>query len=198
VVDDGSGEQSMGVLLALAGIPGVRVLHHAMPCGKGAALKTAFRTLLTDYPLVECVVMAAADGRYRAEDIGMLAAVANRVPPVLVLGVRRGVAGLGVACRVRKWVLDTGFWLRTGCWLHDAQTGLRVLPRDLLLEALTLSSNGCEFDTALLRRGVAWGGEIVEIAIDSQYTEFGDGPRPRPWRDFWRILGALIGRMERQ
>lgn len=193
IVDDGSAEGSALVLEALHDMPQVLVLHHAINYGKGAALKTAFRQLAQRQPLVDTVVTAAADGRHGAADILIVAQVAAAQRDALVLGVRRRAVDMPSLRRLRKWLLERAFWLRTRRRLHDLQTGLRGVPRDVMLEALTLHSNGYEFDAALLRRAVAWQREVVEVPIDTCYGDGAETSRFRPWRDGFKVLVNLLG-----
>ena len=193
IVDDGSTESSSIVLQALQDMPRVLMLHHAMRCGKGAALKTAFHQLVLQQPMVDTVVTATADGRYSAEDILVVANVAAAQRDALVLGVRRRVLEMPFLRRWRKWLLGRLFRLRTGRQLHDPQTGLRGLPRDLMLEALTLQSNGYEFDAALLRRAVALEREVVEVPIDTGYGDGAPVSRFRSWRGGFKVLTRLLG-----
>ena len=197
VVDDGSDASTTPVFDALAGLAGVRVLHHAINYGKGAALKTAFRELVLQSRTVETVVTAAADGRHRADDVAAIVAAARGKPQAMVLGVRRRRGQLSAGERLLKRVMEGAFRLRTGCRLHDLQTGLRALPRDLVLEALTVHANGYEFDAALLRRGVAWEREVVEVPITTAYGEGREHSHFRPWRDSARVFAGLLGRLER-
>lgn len=200
VVNDGSGEDSAEVFAALSAIDGVRVLRHAITFGKGAALKTAFRELVQRRPLVEVVVTVAADGCHRAADVAAVAqaaGTAGRGDAVFVLGVRRGLTEMSFGYRLRKRLQELAFWMRARRGFHDLQTGLRAVPRELVLEALLLRSNGYDFDAALLRRAVSWGGEIVEITIDTRFSEGRAESRFRPWRDSIKVLMALLGPAQR-
>lgn len=201
VVDDGSTNASdpaaSSVLEALRAMPQVLVLEHAINFGKGAALKTAFRQLALQQPVVETVVTAAADGRHGIEDILAVARAAASQPDALVLGVRRRAVAMPMLFRWRKWLLEQLFWLRTRRRLHDPLTGLRGLPRDLMLEGLTLHSNGYDFDAALLRRAVAWDRPVIEMPIATCYDAGIASSRFRPWRDGFKVLARLIGRVER-
>jgi len=198
VVDDGSeSAAAAAVLAAVRAMPQVVVLGHAINYGKGAALKTAFRQLALQQPVVDTVITAAADGRYSAADILTLAQVASGQRDALVLGVRRRAVEMPSLRRLRKWLLEQAFWLRTRRRLHDLQTGLRALPRDLMLEALMLHSNGYEFDAALLRRAVAWSREVIEVPIGTHYAAGATSSRFRPWRDGARVLAVLLGPVDR-
>src|SRR5258708_27964762 len=69
VVNDGS-DRSFGQIFAELGrMPGVYVVEHAANLGKGAALKTGFNHILTEWPETCGVVTADADGQHAAEDI---------------------------------------------------------------------------------------------------------------------------------
>jgi len=64
IVDDGSGAAYGEVFSACAEFARVEVLRHAANLGKGAALKTGIRHVLSVCPDAEGVVTADADGQH--------------------------------------------------------------------------------------------------------------------------------------
>src|SRR5512140_2441877 len=89
IVDDGSGAAYDEIFSACAEFPGVEVLRHPENQGKGAALKTGIRHALREYPDLEGVVTADADGQHEPEDIARVAARLAEMPGHLILGSRQ-------------------------------------------------------------------------------------------------------------
>lgn len=113
-----------------AALPGVRLIRHAANRGKGAALKTAFAEILRTFPDAAGVVTADADGQHLPEDIRRVAAASAAHADRVTLGVR-SFGGRSVPFRSRLGNLWTcgEFFLLTGIWIRDTQTGLRGIPR---------------------------------------------------------------------
>src|SRR5258708_959812 len=76
IVDDGSGSDFAAIFAAVAELPGVVVLRHAVNLGKGAALKTGLNYFLLQKNDLAGVITADADGQHRVDDI---LAVAKRM-----------------------------------------------------------------------------------------------------------------------
>ncbi len=74
IVDDGSGAFYDETFSACARLPGVDLLRHPENLGKGAALKTGIRHILSVCPDIEGVVTADADGQHDPADIARVAA----------------------------------------------------------------------------------------------------------------------------
>ncbi len=83
LVDDGSTD---GTAEQVADLPGVTVLRHETPRGKGEALRAGVhQALATGY---DAVLPLDGDGQHVAADIPRLLAVAARYPGHIVIGAR--------------------------------------------------------------------------------------------------------------
>ncbi|MBM3785656.1 MAG: glycosyltransferase family 2 protein [Acidobacteria bacterium] len=152
VVDDGSGPEFAGTFASLRAMDRVEVFDHAVNLGKGAALKSGFNRILTSGGNVTAILTADADGQHKPADILRLAAAHASQPDRLILGVRSFNGAVPFRSRLGNTVSRWVFHALTGCALRDTQTGLRVWPRALCLEALRLPFNGYEFEfEALLK-----------------------------------------------
>src|SRR5580658_7922879 len=69
LLDDGSGPDYAVIFDQLRHFDRVRVIHHAVNLGKGAALKTGINYALVEYPDVAGIVTADADGQHDPADV---------------------------------------------------------------------------------------------------------------------------------
>ncbi|GAB3854559.1 glycosyltransferase family 2 protein [Dactylosporangium cerinum] len=127
VVDDGSGPAYAPVFQAVRDLGGT-VLTHPVNRGKGAALKTGFRSTRED------VVCADADGQHRVEDILRVADHVRRTGRT-TLGVRRFTGPVPLRSSAGNALTRVVFAAVTGSRIQDTQTGLRGTRR--------ASSPGC-------------------------------------------------------
>ncbi|MDR0948944.1 MAG: glycosyltransferase family 2 protein, partial [Lachnospiraceae bacterium] len=88
VMNDGSCENCMRRFSLVEKQFGVVVLSHPLNRGKGAALKTGMRYLLTNIPEVIGCVTADADGQHTPDDIARVALRLKENRECLILGSR--------------------------------------------------------------------------------------------------------------
>jgi len=133
VVDDGSGPEFAKLFQRVEQLRNVRLLHHAINLGKGAALKTGINFALTNWPTTTGVITADADGQHSPADIVAVARELKRYPQALILGARR----FGGPVPLRSWLRNTLtrqiFRVATEKSFTDTQTGLRGWPRSACL-----------------------------------------------------------------
>ncbi|MEN6601393.1 MAG: glycosyltransferase [Bryobacteraceae bacterium] len=192
IVDDGSGESYDGAFSACAEIPGVDLLRHPENLGKGAALKTGIRHVLSVCPDIEGVVTADADGQHDPADIARVAARMAELPDQLVLGSRqfgrdvpwRSRIGNVMARRLVRWLV--------GHNLKDTQTGLRGIPRSLLEPLLGIGSSGYEFELDMLIAARHHGCTIAEVDIRTLYEPGNPSSHFNPLFDSMRVGFVLL------
>lgn len=190
VVDDGSGPEFAGTFASLRAMDRVEVFDHAVNLGKGAALKSGFNRILTSGGNVTAILTADADGQHKPADILRLAAAHASQPDRLILGVRSFNGAVPFRSRLGNTVSRWVFHALTGCALRDTQTGLRVWPRALCLEALRLPFNGYEFEfEALLKTPPA---RLAQIPIQTVYEDGNASSHFNPIRDSLRIYFVFL------
>ena len=189
VLDDGSSEGSRAMFEALPE-ENVRLLRHAVNLGKGRALKTAFNCVLAEYPQIEAVVTADADGQHTVADILHVAQVlAERGQPVLgarafdVATPLRNRFGNALTRRVFGWLVGTK--------LRDTQTGLRGFPVSLLPELMTLEGERYEYEMNVLAHLCHSGRVPYEVPIATVYLESNRSSHFHPVWDSLRIYFVL-------
>lgn len=194
LVDDGSAPDHQQYFEAAAEEFSCPVLHHGENRGKGAALKTAFRWLLSNRPDIAGCVTVDGDGQHHAEDIAACTAQMLADPePALHLGVR-DFYSRKVPLRSRFGNICTAFVFRTFCGLHitDTQTGLRVFPRGILPQMLEISGERFEYETNMLLMCKKFGIPIRQHTIRTIYSENDYSTHFHPVRDSIRIYGIIL------
>ncbi|HYL75440.1 MAG TPA: bifunctional glycosyltransferase family 2/GtrA family protein [Bryobacteraceae bacterium] len=193
VVDDGSGA---GYTTLFADVERfgtqTTVLRHAVNLGKGAALKTGINHILCTWPDCIGVVTADADGQHHPDDVLKVAAALAEDPRGLVLGARRFGANVPFRSRFGNIVARGVFRFAVGQSLSDTQTGLRGIPKSLLPQLLSVSSNGYDFelDMLLLSRRLHY--PIGEIPIETIYLGANSSSHFNPIFDSMRVFFVLL------
>lgn len=192
LVDDGSGPTGAAAIGRCAEtVAGVSVAVHGENRGKGRALKTAFAKLLEERPGLRGCVTCDCDGQHAPEDVVKCLDALEKNPRALVLG-----------CRTFRWgrvpwkswlgnhTMRLLFLFGTGRSFDDTQTGLRAMPADFMRELLACPGERFEFETRMLQR--TGGRPLVQIPIQTLYSDGNKGTHFKPFRDSARILGVLM------
>jgi putative flippase GtrA len=192
IIDDGSGEECRGFFEQAARIPAVTVLRHAINLGKGAALKTAFNYALCEWPELCGVVTADADGQHLPEDILRVAQRLEEEPDSLVLGTRVFDNDVPLRSRIGNTLTVGVMRIVTGQHLNDTQTGLRGVPRALLLHMLRILANGYEFELDMLLVCKHREIPIVGVPIRTVYIDQNRASHFNPLTDSLKIYFTLL------
>jgi glycosyltransferase involved in cell wall biosynthesis len=192
VVDDGSGPAFAEWFEEIAKRDAVRVLHHAVNLGKGAALKTGFNHALVEVPGLAGVVTADADGQHDAGDVVRVAGRLRVQPEALILGSRRWDERTPWKSRVGNLVTRFLVRLMVGKDLSDTQTGLRGIPVALIPHLLKIVSQGYEFETDMLIACKHRAYPILEEPIRTIYVDGNRASHFRPLLDSMRICFLLF------
>ena len=189
VVNDGSTASS--VFAALEALDGVTVLYHERNRGKGDALKTGFRHLLAD-ATVTGIMTVDADGQHLAADVRTLRKVAMHDPAALILGTRDFDGEVPFRSALGNRITRSVLVLTTGLRLRDTQTGLRVLPRHLVQQSLSLASGGYAFEFEILFLARKLELPIRQVPISTVYIEGNRESHFRPFRDSLQIYSVFL------
>ncbi len=197
VVDDGSGPEYRWVFDELELLPRVHILRHAVNLGKGAALKTGMNHILAADPGLTGIVTADADGQHHPSDVVGVCERFAGSPDALVLGARTfdgDPAQSKVPLRSRFGnVLTRGaMHLLVGQNLTDTQTGLRAIPRALVLRLLKVPASGYDFELEMLIAAKHQGIRVVEQPIRTTYEPGNPTSHFHPLRDSMRIYFVLL------
>ncbi|MBF0481338.1 MAG: bifunctional glycosyltransferase family 2/GtrA family protein [Desulfovibrionaceae bacterium] len=192
IVDDGSGPEFATIFRAAAVIDGALVLRHAVNCGKGQALKTAFNHILLHFPDCLGVVTADADGQHLPEDVVRLCEALERSPGALTLGCRQFSRSVPWRSRAGNIISAKVFSFFLGKRISDTQTGLRAIPRAFLPALLHIQSTGYEFETEMLIRAVRNRLPLEFIPISTVYEKGNATSHFNPFLDSLKIYYVFI------
>lgn len=190
LVDDGSA-RGRELLEELDALPGVTLLTHPAPSGRGAALKTGLAHLLEAG--FEGAVTAAGDGRHTGEDIARMAEALAETPDTLILGAggSAGRKALGGATRVLLRLLY-------GMALTDPLTDLRGIPLGVPeAEKLPqLKGERADYEALVLREAASlFPGGVREVPVERRASRASGGDPFRSAGDAWRILLVLLHKL---
>ena len=190
IVDDGSDEEHKQYFPS--GNNSITVLTHNVNKGKGAALKTAFKYVLDNFPDADGVVTADGDGQHTPSDV-VACAEAIEDNRQIVLGCR-DFTGDDVPKRSRFGNHITSFVFKTLCGkaISDTQTGLRAFPKVLLNYLCDINGDRFEYETNMLLKCISDDIDIKEIKIETVYLDDNETSHFRPFRDSVRIYKFLI------
>ncbi len=179
VVDDGSTDTTAEE----ARRAGASVLRHAANQGKGLAIRTGIKQVLSlDYTHV---LFMDADLQHDPEDIPTLLSTARSGQGDFVIGERRFARDEMPAARfytntICSWIISRFF---VGAKVSDTQSGFRLI-RASLLRSLRLTGRGFEIETEMLIKLAREGVHIERTAVHLRYgTSAG---KLRPVRDTTR------------
>ncbi len=193
VVNDGSDAEHLPNFPSPDEFPNVEILTHAVNCGKGAALKTAFHHFLNTREGRVGVVTVDGDNQHHPDDVAACAAVLCAIPQNVILGVR-DFSGDDVPARSRTGNGITSFVFRAFCGMaiSDTQTGLRAIPTVHIPRLLEVEGNRFEYETNMLlelkRARIKW----TEVPIRTVYIEENQTSHFRPLVDSWRIYKLIL------
>ena len=190
VVDDGSGDDYAAIFAEAKEKTVFPVLSYPTNKGKGHALKTGLRKLLSDYPDLDFVVTADGDGQHTREDILKVRDFAAKTPSKVILGSRDFSSAPPKSASGNKWSARY-FTLSTGVKIRDCQTGLRAIPHEAFDMALHTYGNRFDFEMNFLLPASREFG-IHEVPIQTIYEDGNRGTHFRPVADSLLIMRTPI------
>ncbi|MBW2419921.1 MAG: glycosyltransferase family 2 protein [Deltaproteobacteria bacterium] len=175
IVDDGSGEVTRAELEDLeARHAWVEVVRHDRNRGRGAALRTAYRTAAQRG--MTHVVQLDADGQHTAADVSKFLAAARARPDALVLGTPVFDDSIPWHRLHGRKLSQVIVWIETRSMaVRDPLCGFRCIPLASTLRVLEEAEGGdrMEFDPELVIRLVRAGVPVANIPTAVQYPEGG-------------------------
>ena len=192
IVDDGSGPAYANVFDEVVRMPGVRLLRHESNRGKGAALKTGISHALAEFPHIDGVITADADGQHLPEDIARVRDRFRRDCRTLVLGSRAFDRDVPLRSQVGNTFTRWAMRLLFGEKLSDTQTGLRAIPREFAAGLLHLPTTRYEFELDMLMAAREQSVAVVEEPIHTVYETGNTSSHFNPLLDSMRIYFVLL------
>jgi len=193
VVDDGSSDSTA----TEAAQAGAVVLKHSCNKGKGEALRTGFAHFLTTD--LKAVVTLDADGQHAPEEIPVLVERWAATRADIVIGTRkrdlRKMPPLRVITNTLSSLLVS---LSAGKYIHDSQSGFRLLSRRVV-DRVRTTSRGYGAESEILIKAVARGYSVVSAPVSTIYgfeKSYID-PLKQPLRFLGLIVKSVFWRFER-
>lgn len=186
LVDDGS---TTGRDILDAARPLVeRLVTHPVNRGKGAAIKSALAVI---DPAAD-IITADSDGQHTPADIAKIRWGLARHRNGLVLGVRAFEGNVPLRSRFGNFATRVFFYLMTGLFVRDTQTGLRGIPSELRERISRLPGDRYEYEMAMLADARYHPKRPLQIPIRTVYFENNAKSHFRPVRDSWLVYRSLI------
>jgi glycosyltransferase involved in cell wall biosynthesis len=186
VVDDASTDGTYEIAQRFRSNPRVRVLHHPVNRGKGAAIQTGLEAVTA--PLV---VIQDADMEYDPLEYQRLIAPILEGRADVVYGVR----GFASQTAYSYWfvignrLVTTATNVLFNCYLNDMETGFKCMRTDLM-RRLRLSGNRFDIEPQITARLLRLGYRIHEVPI-GYYARSREEGKKLTWRDGVKALVTL-------
>lgn len=189
IVNDGSSKESERIFSKAQDYG--TVLQHDRNYGKGRAVKTALSFIETQKDS-DRVVIADADGQHTAADIALLLRTEPEEKNALITGCRSFQGDVPFRSRLGNQLTRAVFWLFSGNWLKDTQTGLRAFDGSLIPRFLEISGDRYDYETNVLMTCVKEHIRIIEIPIETIYLEGNKSSHFRVFKDSARIYMTMF------
>lgn len=170
----------------------VVLLTHTENMGKGHAIKTGLSYVMEHGQKQGWVVTADADGQHLPQDILRMLSVEKDGSCSVVLGVRRFDKNTPARSRIGNWITSIVFFILSGVWLSDTQTGLRAFDFRLIPFLMDIKGERYEFEMNVLLKMVAAKIRFEEIPIETVYVENNKSSHFRVIRDSIRIYWNIV------
>ena len=181
VVNDGSSDGT-GEILDGLDIPGLRVIHHHVNQGKGAAIRTAVGAAQGD-----AVIIQDADLEYDPEDYHKLVEKMVQENARVVYGVR-SLEGQKPLMRWGNRFLTLLTNIIYGSRLHDMETCYKLVDRELI-QSFPITCDRFDLEVEVTAKILKRGHKIHEVPISYLPRE---EKKLSPWRDGLPALWALL------
>ncbi len=190
LVDDGSKEENRDFFPEEA--KDIVLLRHRVNRGKGAALKTAFKYILSNCPDAEVIITVDGDGQHLPSDTLKCAAALSGGNEI-ILGCRDfKLDNVPRRSRFGNTMTSLVFKLLCGIRISDTQTGLRVFPRVLLPKLIEVNGERFEYETNMLLKLSSQGITFREEKIETVYIEENRTSHFHPIKDSLRIYRFIL------
>ena len=192
VVDDGSTDDT-SQHIASAGSPCLRLPVNS---GKGAALKAGIEEVLKGRDgmlgeVFDYILTVDGDGQHDPADIPRFVSLAMREHADFVIGVRN-VRVMPPKSKVGNYFSRLVFFLGTGRYVPDTQSGFRLFSRSLAESLLTaVSWRRYETEAEILTKAVSLGYSVATVEIPTIYFDQNRRTHFDPLWDSMRVIAVL-------
>jgi glycosyltransferase involved in cell wall biosynthesis len=195
VVDDGSIDATSKQLEDLE----ITLVRHTHNQGKAASLQSGFKQALELG--ADLVVTIDGDGQHEPKEIPQLLQTAAEHPDSLIIAAR--LKQRESAPKLRLFANRfADFWVSwaSGYPVVDSQSGFRLYPASLLqaIQLNTSPEKGFVYESEILIEAASRNFYSKSVAVKSIYRKEGRDSHYLPWKDTWRIVRMIAGRLLRR
>jgi putative flippase GtrA len=174
-------------------IANVTLLTHEINCGKGAALKNAFRYITEhDATNTRCIITLDSDGQHGEIDIIAIARRAQIDGDKVIMGVRTFADDVPLRSRFGNILTRKIMRLVSQVDLADTQTGLRCLPLSFAQATLAIEANRYQFELECILLAKQNNIPILQHPIETIYIDNNASSHFRPVIDSLRIYFVFV------
>ncbi len=190
IVDDGSPMDGHHIFAECSRL-GATVVTHPINQGKGSALKTGIRTVLTRDPGTTSLVFCDDDGQHLPSDVKLVAQEGIGRGFDFLMGVRNFSGNTPWRSLIGNRLSTILLKLRHGLVLPDCQSGLRYCDRRIAEELLSIPGDGFAFETNVLLERARSQRHTPTIPVSTVYLAGNRHTRFRAFADSWDVLTAM-------
>ena len=140
LVNDGSNDESKALFRQFQQTDQIRILHHKMNRGYGAAIKTGLAACETAY-----AITLDADGQHSLDDVDKLYRILKAKDADMVVGSRKKAdAGSGYR-RLGKWIIRNLARVLMTVPVHDLNSGMKIYRTELAKNYIHLAPDTMSF-----------------------------------------------------
>lgn len=193
-VDDGSTDNTFVSMQSLK-LPNLTLLRHQKNCGKGKALVTGFRHVLSTLTDVDAVITMDGDGQHDPSLIPLFIEDFEKKEPDLIYGNRfanrqgmpwhRAMLN-GLSNRILSRICHQP--------IYDSQCGFRLYSRNLIQNQIDQwNTEHYELETEILIKACRKGRKIASVPVTMIYSEEATKLSHHSLTDVIRIARVVIG-----
>jgi len=191
VIDDGSPDATS----TEAAKSGAMVIRHEANRGKGAAIKTGLRELLS-YG-VKYVLILDGDGQHCPEEIPAFLQESNRSEAHFLLGNRMSDAGkMPLIRRLTNRFMSLQISRICGQSIPDTQCGFRMIHHDVIPH-MFCESNAYDYETEMILIASREGFQIDPVPVSTVYST--EDSKIHPFKDtlrFFKLMSKYRGKIK--
>lgn len=144
LVNDGSKDKTVDFLKKFKDEPLLKICHHKLNKGYGAAIKTGIMACETEY-----LITFDADGQHLMEDINKLEQCLIRRDADMVVGSRKGQQSSSLTRSIGKSIIRLIARIMMTVPVHDLNSGMKIYRTDLAQRYLYLTTDGMSFSDVI-------------------------------------------------
>lgn len=140
ITNDGSKDNTKTVLKDYEHSVHLKVVHHKLNKGYGAAIKSAIQACDTEY-----VITIDADGQHRLEDVDKLFALVKSTDADMIVGSRKGAKDASFLRSIGKSIIRATAKLMLTVPVYDINSGMKIYRTELAKQYLYLTPNNMPY-----------------------------------------------------